>query len=832
MSYLTSTEAAKALEISYKSLLQLIKKGKLDGSIKIHGSWQIPVESVEQYKVTSSSLFIPKGYLTVSQIASQLNLTVGWVTNLIRKGTFINAKKYENIWVVPSSSIEEYVQSCDYSPEGFFSIQEAAEYLSVGVSWVSKLISKNVLADVSIINGVRYIKKDTVEEYLKSVSLPKGYMSIAQAAKELSMSTNGIFSLKNKGTFPGVKKQKIAYHHAGWIIPIDEIMKYKESQHTVKDIAAQLGISQNWVRQLIRQGIIHKTKKKSRKYTVSIDELRKYIEMEQKKQELEKKLTPVELFEYKLAELEIPNSFKKTVELYREFVALKINSSQGNEKTIHNHVLRYIKTFKRLCSLLVNEVFFLNVEQLESVFKNPDFTIHDTQIFIYFLEFCSGKGVCTFSKRYAVTSIKPDEQEIYSPKQFLDYYTYTKDINLHIQRAIQSRDYAITWLFVLMHVIDAWRPSDIIKLPNVALEVANIQTFDQILETELPLEQAQAIINHLYSSVERMFISKTGALGHFLVNQDMVVPTATVLIIAELHRRNEKDHRLFKVGKRKFVIFDKRTHFQSFFDKQPQLIDFQSRKMNRTLLTYFFYSIVGGKGSSDIAYEFSQQLRGHTNKNSTSTYIQSVNNDGPINQVSLNLFNRGHFGWLYHHIIHLSIPEASQLDLNIKTSYIEQLKSEYSPYQLEQLSHFLIHQQNSKESLALKLSSLSNRDLITLLLKIYKDEMPAKLQHVQCLNYPSCSYPTSTTCLHCEYAIPKIYVLISIQHEINRLVESIQKTEFPAIRVRDSKLLFQILDLLSQAVQQFGKPYVQTFINLTNVKQKMITIKNLISEEI
>lgn len=43
---------------------------------------------------------------------------------------------------------------------------------------------------------------------------------------------------------------------------------------------------------------------------------------------------------------------------------------------------------------------------------------------------------------------------------------------------------------------------------------------------------------------------------------------------------------------------------------------------------------------------------------------------------------------------------------------------------------------------------------------------------------------------------------------------------------------FQILDLLSQAVQQFGKAYVQTFINLNNVKQKMHAIQNLISEEI
>ena len=254
--------------------------------------------------------------------------------------------------------------------------------------------------------------------------------------------------------------------------------------------------------------------------------------------------------------------------------------------------------------------------------------------------------------------------------------------------------------------------------------------------------------------------------------------------------------------------------------------------MNRTLLTYFFYSVMEGKENADIAYELSQQIRGHTDKNSTATYIQSVNKDGSLERVSLNLFNRGHFGWLYHHLISLSTPEAPQLELEHRTALIEQFRKEYSPYQLEQLSSFLVRQQQSKDSLALRLSSLTEKDLKTVLQKIYKGEMPAKLQHVQCLTYPNCTSPTATTCLHCENAIPKIYILISIHHEIDRLFASIKKTEHPAVRVRDSKLLFQILDLLSQAVQQFGKAYVQTFINLNNVKQKMLAIQNLINEEV
>ncbi len=836
MHYLTSVEAAAKLKISYTSLLNLLKSEKLNGAIKVNGSWQIPLEAVENYKKPSSAP-IPTGYLAVPEIAKRLDYTPGWVNNLIRRGTFVGAKKLKGSWIVPTNSLEEYIQSCGISPEGLLSIPEAAEFLSVDVSWIRKLILKNVLTDVEVVDDVRYIKKETVDEYLKSISPPKGYMSTIQVAKELSLNTESISTLARKGTFPNAKRQKIAYHHAGWIIPINDVIQYKESQPSPKDyipisdIAAQLGVSKGWVYRLIRHGLIHKSKKNN-EYIFSLEEINEYIEKLRKKQVLEKSLTPVELFDYKLAELEVPHSFKKTLELYREFVVIKLNSSRANEKTIYYQVLGYISTFKRLSRLLVNEIFLLNAEQLELIFTSPEIVIRDKQVLTYFLEFCSGKGLCTFSKSYKVTSLSIEEREIYSPERFLEYYTYIKDVNLHIHQAIQSRDYAVTWLFVLMHVIDAWRPSDIIKLPNVALEVCDIQTFDQLQEQKITLEQAQAVINHIYKRVERMYISKTGALGHFLVNQDMIIPTATVLIIAEIHRRIEGDQQLFKVGKRKFVIFQKETHFQPFFNKQPNLIDFQSRKMNRTLLTYFFYSVMEGKENADIAYELAQQVRGHSNKDSTATYIQSVNKDGSVNRVSLNLFNRGHFGWLYHHLIHLSMSEAPQLDLEMRTSIIEQFRKEYNPYQLEQLSYFLIRQQNSKESLALRLSTLSEKDLKNLLFKIYKNEMPAKLQHVQCLTFPSCSSPTSTTCLHCEYAIPKIYVLISIRSEIDRLIESIQKTEFPAVRVRDSKLLFQILDLLNQAVQQFGKSYVQTFIDLNNMKQKIITIQHLISEEI
>ncbi|WP_342551914.1 helix-turn-helix domain-containing protein [Paenibacillus sp. FSL R7-0652] len=831
MTYLNLSEVMEIIGKSYKTVNTLVKNNAFPGAIKRGRSWQIPLLSVENYKLSLNK--IPDGYLTLEEIAERLELTRLWVSRLAVRGIFNGAKKHRGTWIVPSDSLVQYVNRLA-SPEGFLSIPEAADYLSVSYSWIVKLILKNVLSEIEVINGVRYIRKECAENYLKSILPPEGYMTISQAAEYLSVSKEVATALAQNGGFLGAKKQKIAYHQAGWIIPIEALIQFNELKRNhvyASDIAKELGVSVKWISKQIREGVIPKGKKNRTDWIVPIEESIKFINSKRKIiQEMKELSSPIKLFEYKVSKMELPDKLRETVNLYREFVILKINSSQASKKTIHNRALEYAKTLERLLKLLETEVFLLDVDQLEDILQNPAMKIYDLSTLIYFLEYCTGKGLCSFSKKYAVTALSGEQTEVYSPEQFLGYYNYVKNIDLHVHQAIQSRDYAVTWLYVLMHVIDAWRPSDIVKLPNVTLELCSITTFDQI-KVKMSMGQAQKIINHLYKRMERMYISKTGALGHFLVNQDMVIPTATVLVISEIHRRNAKDQQLMRIGQRRFIQFEKHPHFSSFFSERMDLLDFKSRKMNRTLLTYFFYSVVEKNESANIAYELAQKLRGHVDLDVTATYIQSMNKDGSIQQVSLNLFNRGHFGWLYQHLITLSMPEGTVLDLEQGTTLIEQIRSEFSPFQMEQMGHFLAQQQNHKNSLALRLSNLTEKELSTLLLKIYKGEMPAKLQHVQCVTYPKCQNPTATTCLHCENSIPKVYILISINHELERLISSIQSSNYPAIRIRDSKFLFQILDLLSQAVQQFGKTYVQSFIDLDKVKQKIRVIQNQISEE-
>ncbi|WP_156158094.1 hypothetical protein [Gordoniibacillus kamchatkensis] len=328
-----------------------------------------------------------------------------------------------------------------------------------------------------------------------------------------------------------------------------------------------------------------------------------------------------------------------------------------------------------------------------------------------------------------------------------------------------------------------------------------------------------------------MKISKTGALGHFLVHGDMVAPTAIALTIAELHKREAKDDWLLRLYDRSHNIkVDKSVHLEPFFGVREDLMSFQSRKMNRSLLTYFYYSVVEGKRHADIAYELSQRMRGHKDLDSTSTYIVSTNKDGSIDRVSLNLANRGHFGWLYNLIVQHYFDSASKQSLEERTAYIMAFREEFTPQQLELVSRFLKESEKARESLALRVAKMTTEEITQFLNKISKGELPSKMKNAQCFVYPECSYPTANSCLHCENIIPRSYLLISINQELNRLIDSICATTLEAIAFRDYKILTMVLDLLKQAEKQFGRNFIQSFINLEELKNGLLAVHAIVSK--
>ncbi|ASJ54548.1 hypothetical protein BP422_13855 [Brevibacillus formosus] len=522
------------------------------------------------------------------------------------------------------------------------------------------------------------------------------------------------------------------------------------------------------------------------------------------------------------------NKLKRTFELYRDFVAVQLSASNARNKMVNAR--QFVHTANTIINNLPLEIYSITDDHVEKILDNSQVPVRHKNVFLKFLIYCTGKMKCNITREYRLGKGYSRDREIYSPEEFLRIYHHTRDIETHVNQALSNRSYSAAWLFVLMHMIDAWRASDIVYgLPSVDLEEVGVTNFEWFTKKRLSKEQSLKIVNQIGSKVQKIEISKTGALGHFLVNLDMVIPSATALVIAEIHRRENNHQYLLQSLIGPNGTLQDVYAIKLFMQKNHELPRFQSRKANRTLLTYFFYSVAESGQHADIAYQMAQELRSHRHLDSTAVYIQATNKDGPLEKVSLHLFNRGHFGWLYNFLVKLYAQEDfTQYSLDEKTALIQAYRNEVSPLQAEAMASFLQSRMKEKKSVLYTIMKMEKQKVQDTLLKVLKGEMPSKMEFAQCLIYPQCVKPTAISCIHCEYIMPRAYLMLNIREEIGKLIESIRTSKFEAVRKRDSILLFKFLDLLNQAVVDLGKDYINSFINLTEIKNKLEEINGLI----
>ncbi len=769
MDYYSVSEVSKLLNIADTTVRSWIKQGRFPGAF-LHK----PIKARKKSwcipkKVVEELVFDFKNYYTVYQVMGILGRTKPTVLRWIHNGKITKCVLINNTWWLPKEQIDQLKSYDDY-----LTVPQLIDLFKCHNKTVLRLIKANAFPDAVFYHNAWRVPKHNVISYQKSIKLP-GYLTTEETAQVLSLNISTISAKASSGDFEGAYKL-----YGKWFYPEQAVQNYLEQK--------QMSILTD----------------------------------------------PIEIFENGLTDIEKPKHLEKTIMLYKEFIITRLSASRATLLNKQTDSRQYLSTLNRFIPFLYKEIFQLNDQEISLILRNeklnPSSKVHLT----LFLDYCQGVLKCTFKKKYREVRQKNVKNDIYSPEEFFSYYTYTRDHERHLKESVSNRTYAVTWLYVLVHLIDAWRKSDILKLPNIPIEVIGIESFKEFNPSYFTKESSQFLVNQVASKIERMYVSKTGALGHFLVNQDMVIPTALALTLCELHRRNEKDNKLLRFwsinAKRESPHSD--YHFKPFFKGEPELIKFSSLKMNRSLLTYFFYSVTDGEDDAAVSYDLSQRMRSHIGQDTTTQYIQSVNRDGPLDQVSINLFNRGHFGWLYNYILNLSMSDRSsqRLSMEQRTLIIKQLRNEYTPLQLEGLAYFLKKQQNEKLSLALRIAEMPLEKLQDKVTKIYRGQMPAKMKNAQCFTYPKCSFPTASSCLNCNYVIPKNYLMISITEEINSRIEKIQQTNYDAIRARETVMIYKMLDLLMQAKLELGKDYVSKFIDLQNLETRLTDIQHLFIE--
>lgn len=256
---------------------------------------------------------------------------------------------------------------------------------------------------------------------------------------------------------------------------------------------------------------------------------------------------------------------------------------------------------------------------------------------------------------------------------------------------------------------------------------------------------------------------------------------------------------------------------------------FSSIKANRTLLSFVDNLAEEVKVSEYV--KISTYMRSHkTNyynmSDTTSVYLHSMYSDTELNEVTIQLYDRGMFGWLYDSL--LQAAEDEKVSQKTQTNLIAQMKQGISADRLEQLSELLYQQSITKERVINEVMKLSHDEIKNVIKKLADGSLTSKQDGVLCIRENNCKYPVRTDCMNCEYSIPTVYTLLSVCTELNNIFQKkIPSCQYDRIRTIDKML--KLYSVVKEAENTFGEEYVNSYIDSLELKQNICNTYKLLS---
>ncbi|WP_340015780.1 helix-turn-helix domain-containing protein [Paenibacillus sp. FSL K6-1318] len=861
--YMRQEEFLRLFKISPETFLNWIKKGWIKDNVRYRLITYIPLSSIDEIKKLSGYVN-EDDYINVKQLSEILYTNPEKIFRLIKSGLIVDFRNYKDKYLFKMDSIEEIKQNIGYypafNPNEYFRINQVRAKLNIDFNfhyWKSEipyiLHMGNPYIHTKDLKLIFELKDKKKPKNSPSIPGIENYVSTKEASELLKITQSMVTYLINSGKIKEAIKVPSNISQARWMIPMESIDDYKQSQISslkykktilippntlsLKMIAEKTGVSQKSLQVKIKNKQIFANAQKIKgMYYIPVEEVNHFIEntYEQyynKKVDIYTNKDALDELLHYMTFFSLPSHLGKTADLFTEFCTINLSKLRGNPRHVRNLFNCYKFVFETLRSQNIN-LHELSVSVLDHIIFKHMSNQHTKRIFISFYYYCYSSCNLPVPKQYVVSRInnnKNKEKEIYSPETFYSFYRYVKDVTLHLPNAICDDYYANMWAFTIMHLTNAWRASDIVfKTPNLDLSTIQIHSLDWFNNNALTQTQCQKVINQLYLLFRSIKTSKTTAFVTFLVEPDLVEPLSTALIVCELHRQKNGNSFLFesfiKGTRIKTVATSGKPHHQHFFKWDSTLEPFKSLKFNNSTLTYFFYSISDEDGNdSDVALELTQRVRSHNRAESTAIYVQATNKDGSLNQVSSNLFRRGHFGWLYNYLILLaSESDVTSRTMEDKTLAISAIRNQLaSPMNTELWAQFLLQIGQKRISVMSRLAKQSKESLIELIVKIFKGEMPSKTENAQCITSPRCEYPRLNSCYSCANIIPKNYLFIELSGEFDRLINSIESTDHDAIRKKESYFLLNLLVLLDEGIDFFGEDYIEAFLNIEYVRGKL-----------
>lgn len=530
------------------------------------------------------------------------------------------------------------------------------------------------------------------------------------------------------------------------------------------------------------------------------------------------------------------NRYPVLFDTYKDFVHEKITNSKRTEKNLKQMIGACMNLFRYLIQSMDElslkhkasnfDVNLLTEMDIRKIITSKDIPVTYVKYFGYYLTYLKENKQLdidiTIKVKQGVRMKK--DGDFYSLEEWSSFVNLAVDIDRHIQKSMNNITYAKCWLYLLLHLCLAWRKSDIISVPALdnllGIEKYDLKWFG---ENSFYMKDANYIINNAKLYVEQYQTQKTGAYKHFNVPDSFKIPVAIAIIIVEQWRRRMSKELLF--GKDNFSSTQVLTNYLGETMKQ-----FSSIKANRTLLS-LVDNLSGKTGTADSYVRVSTYMRSHkanyyNMSDTTSVYLHSMYSDTELNEVTIQLYDRGMFGWLYDSLLKAAedekIPQKEQTDL------IVQMKQGIQADRLEQLSELLYQQSITKERVINEILKLPQDEVKSMVKKLADGSLTSKQDGVLCIRENNCKYPVRTDCMNCEYSIPTVYTLLSVCTELNNIFRSeVPSCQYDRIRTMDKML--RLYSVVKEAENAFGGEYINSYIDSLELKQKICGTYKLLS---
>lgn len=505
-------------------------------------------------------------------------------------------------------------------------------------------------------------------------------------------------------------------------------------------------------------------------------------------------------------------------------------------KRMENHINMLVYSTPSIKEFLdragKSEIFELTSNEVNLVLRSIDVQVNYRDIYNFLREVDidrKARGnttkfkineILTPEKRFGVKE-KAEDNEIYSLEEYTAVFNYCIDIKKRVEESLTEIKekgryvYLSTWLYVMLHLNNAWRNGDINKFPRLyvddILAENNITSIEWFKDNEISIETARMVVFRV--TQKEIEMSKTQVKGAFFCSDELAPAFATSILMLSLR------HKERVVESDTIMLFEttyndiNRSMLKNFFKSLGvKGFVFGSTKFNKTVMTFIYY-IANLTGDSK-ALVYAMKLRAHIEASTTSKFYLKMDKK-MLEDLSRQLFRRGEFGYVASLLVRKI--NGGKLSFDETTKEIEEINNNFGNLvRLNTTIGFMKDLKNRRREVFEEINSMNLEAAQQTYSNLFAMNLVSKDSvNIQCLvGRDNCRH-TEMNCEECEFHIPTIHMLSDLAKHTKEAIKRCNEANTISEKFKLSLSVQRKKLVVIEAIKKFGKDLVYNYLEMS-----------------